>query len=350
LPNEYLLTRDPVFQLNACLWLVRKPTFAPIGPKPTYAAEGFVLRAIGRKLGISPQLRTVFLSLGWTGAPPEPDVLIMHAVSRKHLVLECKASSFSSTSSTAMQARKLLALCADPDVALGSSGKAFVVYVLSLEDAALQLTTLMELTNDLQTNQVPSAESGTLGLKIEDGGLWATLDIPTAADDAEIAPISGRVWVTDGDESDARPLYIVPYDPTAADNQSPEERSYCTKQLTERVLTYAMATLGRAGVPDYVRIVADDALKQATFNTSSLWAAHELDKLRTRIAAELYSVLNRGDMQGKVELHNRWVDVNLATLADQATALNLLLKAQPQEAANRIAESQLRLTDPDDGT
>src|SRR5690349_19104998 len=85
------LTRDPVFQLNSCLWLIKRPpSTTSAEEKGTYASVGFVLRALGRRLGISNELRERFRELTWTPEPPEPDVLLHHLASGLHLVLECK--------------------------------------------------------------------------------------------------------------------------------------------------------------------------------------------------------------------------------------------------------------------
>lgn len=338
------LTRDPVFQINCCLWLVQQPGIQRDGRRPSFASHGFVLRALGRKLANSPATKAKFRELGWSPAPPEPDVLIKHAATHKHLVLECKASSFSPSSSTSTQARKLLALCAEPDSALGVPAKAFVVYVLTESDCERQQSTLRDLSREIVESGLPVAEAGTLGLTFEDGSLWAVLSIATVGGDREIESIRGKNWIADGDDEGARPLYIIPYDPAAADNQDPKELEYCTKQLLERCLTSAMQIVGRSFVPDDVCISADEILRMATFNVSDKWhAAGDVNKLKGRIANELGRVLMRGDFKDKVTMHDRSVTITLATHDDQEAALSLLLKTQTEQVAARIAVPQLNL-------
>ncbi|CNE51368.1 Uncharacterised protein [Mycobacterium tuberculosis] len=347
--KEFRLTHDPVFQLNACLWLVRKVPSSVHGPKPFYAEEGFVLRGIGQKLGVAETLRATFRTLKWSPDAPEPDVLLHHSVSRDHLVIECKAHSFSPTSSTAMQGRKLLSVCAIPAAAVGAEdgtqAKAIVVYALPAEDAELQRETIKKLSEELTANDLNPAASGTLGLSIHDGGLWAELTVEGIEESSVVARICRQCWITDGDEQDARPIYLIPYDPTAADNQTEEELDYCSRMLSERILTYAMSVVGRTEVPDYVYIMANDALRHATFRLSDRWHARELDKLRRRIAQELGSTLNKGALHGKVVTRKQSVEVDLATVEDQQAALGLLHKAQVQHISRQLIDPQIQINE-----
>ncbi len=344
MPDSQRLTKDPVFQLNSCIWLVwRSPAAAS---SRTYLDAGFFLRALGRKLSMIPTMRNRYEELGWGNQPPEPDVLFQHSSSAKHLALECKATSFSTASSTAKQARKLLTLCADPNSCAGARGAIIVTYVLSAEETDLQIKTLEELSTELRQVGFDVADSGTLGLSIEDSGLWATLTLLVPGKHAELSAIEGRVRVAESMGGDSRPLYIVPYDPAAADNQHADERDYCARQLSERILLFAMEKVGRASVPDIASIDPIDAMKRATFGVSDRWLSNDVDTLRRKIEEELFRVLARG-MPDKVERAGRKVHVNLVTLEDQRVALSLLQKAVPEYVANRLIDPQLPLMEED---
>lgn len=340
LPNHAGLTRDPVFQVNACLWLVFKsPALSEV---PSYNSAGFLLRALGKKLGISPTLRARLVALAWRPEPPSPDVLFRHVPSHKHLVLECKASSFSASSTTAQQARKLLTLCGDPNAALGVTASAIVVYVLPVEDTSLQLETLRELASELSDLKLePIADSGVMGLSIEDDGLWATLILLASGGHAELRPVEGRVRINDGVQGEARPLYLIPYDPAAADNQSRAELEYCTQQLVERILNFATSVVGRSEVPNIVCIDPAEAMKQATFGASDYWQANDVATLRKKIEDQIFRTLNRGELQGKVERVGKKVDITLADHDDQRIAVSLLQKSSPSAVARQVMDSQL---------
>src|SRR5262249_30908100 len=178
---------------------------------------------------------------------------------------------------------------------------------------------------------------GTLGLEISDDGLWAELELTVKVKaSAEIAALCSRTFVTEGIGKNARPLYIVPWDPTAEMNQSEDERLYCRSLLVERVFVYAMSVVGRADPPDTVTLEGDEALKSATFGVASKWEAVELDKLRAVVSRRIYATLNRGDLRGKVELHGKRVELSLENAEDQREALNLLSRARIDLAVKEI--------------
>lgn len=349
--KEFQLTHDPVFQLNSCIWLVRKTPTSIRSPKPLLAEQGFVLRALGQKLGVAPDLQKIFREMGWSPTAPEPDVMLNHAASGNHLVIECKAHSFAIESSNTKQARKLLAVCAQPGVAVGippdSPGNAVVLYAVPAEDAELQRATLEKLIQEFAELGLSASQSGTLALSIEEGGLWAEIQIINIGPDSDLKGVCRRLWITDGDDEDARPLYLIPYDPTAVHNQVPSERDYCAKMLTERIITYAQMIIGRSDVPDVIRIYANDALRYSTSDISDRWQARELGNLRRRIAQGIGSTLNKGELRDKVRTTNTHVEITLASLDEQQVALGFLRKAQIQHIAMQLVDGQVQLVDED---
>ncbi|MEU7951656.1 hypothetical protein ACGFJ4_14605 [Micromonospora chalcea] len=217
--------------------------------------------------------------------------------------------------------------------------------MISAEDTQLQLKTLQEISAELDQHGLEVADSGTLGISVENGDLWVTMTMLSPGKHAELALVEGKVKVAEGIDGDVRPLYIVPFDPAAAPDQHADERDYCARELTERILIFAMSRVGRAAVPDIVSLDPIDAMKQATWSLSDKWATHEVEQLRRRIEDELYRTLYRG-MPDKVEREGRKVHVNLVTQEDQRTALSVLQKSRPQYIAERLLDPQLPLLDP----
>src|SRR5438093_477808 len=99
------LIRDPIFQLNAVLWLAQPlPPEFPITPVLRHA--GFDVHSIAPPLAPPPD---VLLALAESGLPHQrschPDVILERDADRLFLVIECKANSFGEASSTAAQSR-----------------------------------------------------------------------------------------------------------------------------------------------------------------------------------------------------------------------------------------------------
>ncbi|MFB7179023.1 hypothetical protein ACFCYI_15115 [Streptomyces sp. NPDC056257] len=268
-----------------------------------------------------------------------------HHESCDHLVLECKASGFGAESSTADQARKLLIACADANVALGVPGDALVLYVLPSEDAELQRQCLDELAEVVEGSGFTSAAFGTLGLEIDEDGLWAHLSLGRLLDKAHVQAIVGRVHVVPAAGGDFRPLYIIPYDPAAADNQAPEERAYCYRQLLERVYLSAVREIGTALIPDTLVLMGDELIRQATYGVSAKWHAKELVQLRTRLLKNLASELGKKSLKGKVDFSSVRVEVRISSEDDRQTAINLLLKANSVQLALESLNGQIDIED-----
>ncbi|MCX5351243.1 hypothetical protein OG901_26395 [Streptomyces mirabilis] len=341
-----MLTRDPVFQVNSCLWLVSKSTPAKDGRRPYYDA-GYRLRSLGAKLAFSSETRAKLSGKSWGPQPPEPDLLFHHLQSGDHLVLECKASSFGEESSTSGQARKLLISCAEANTAVGVDGQAVVIYVLPAEDCQRQVETLTALAAEVVEAGFKTATYGTLGLSIDETGLWAELRVSAATDAEHLAEIVGRVLVVAGASNDARPLYLIPYDPTASSNQAPEEREYCHRILLERFYLAAVQVIGTADIPDCVVIKADDLFRQATYAVSDKWQAKELSPLKGKLIHGMATLLNKKSLHGKVTVNNHHVELRLGNEDDRQTAISRLLKANTTQLAMNASSGQMDLDNTD---
>ncbi|MFG2565251.1 hypothetical protein ACGFR6_07400 [Streptomyces sp. NPDC048567] len=270
-----------------------------------------------------------------------------HHESGDHLVLECKASGFGSESSTAKQARKLLAASSDAESSLGIAGEAFVVYTLPAEDAELQMQCLEELRIEVEGAGFESATYGTLGLEIDGAGLWANLRLNHPSEKPHVVKVLNRVLIAPAVDGDSRPLYLIPYDPTTADNQDPSERKYCFGQLLERFYLAAVRVLGTAHVPDTVVLLGDDLLREATFGLSDKWQAKELNSLKVNLLRGMTTVLGKRELKGKVQFHTSKLEVLLGSESARQAAINLLLKANSEQLALNGSTGQL---DVEDGT
>lgn len=313
----------------------------PSGASPEYRRHGYTLRALGRTLALSARGREALTKLGLSQGTPAPDVVLRHT-SGDHLILECKAQSFSTDSSTVLQAQKLLIACADPNEALGAAGSAYVAYVLPIEDIKMQKETLTTLAAELAENEIAHALHGTLGLEIDENGLWAHLSIDGLPTGSSAEPICGRVLAVAGSFNEARPIYLIPYDPAAENEQADSEREYCGRLLAERLFNQAISVIGRSELPECVHLASDRLLDEATFSISSHWEGRELHKFKVRIASFMYGALNRGQLRSKVELRgNLIVELNLADEEDRNIALSLLHRGDPADLSERLLDPQI---------
>ncbi|WP_405710912.1 hypothetical protein OG264_19030 [Streptomyces xanthophaeus] len=223
-----------------------------------------------------------------------------------------------------------------------------MVYVLPSEDARLQIECLEELAEEIRAAGFPSASFGTLGLEVDDDGLWADLKLCGQPEKPHLQVILGRVAVVPAVGGDFRPLYLIPYDPAAADNQDPEERRYCYRQLLERVYLSVVRAIGTAPIPDTVVLLGDELIRQATFGISEKWHAKELGALRTRLLKSVASVMGKKELKGKVDFSNTRVEVRISSEGERQAAINLLLKANSAQLALDSLNGQIDIEDDTD--
>lgn len=310
--------------------------------RPYYKA-GYRLRSLGPKLAFKAELREKLSKQGLGAAPPEPDVLVQHLPSGDHLVFECKTTSFGFESSTTDQARKLLISCADADTAVGVSGEAYVVYVLTAEDCDRQTEALAQVAATLSTTGFVTSPYGTLGLSIDEKGLWAELRLNVESDKEHVASVLGPVLITPDASGDSRPIYLIPFDPTTEENQEPEERRYCHRLLLERFYIAGIQEIGTSDVPDVLVFKADDLFRKATYGYSDKWQARELASLKSRLIQGMAKVLNKGALKGAVTATNTSLELRLRHEEDRDAAINLLLKANSEQLAINNMNGQIEV-------
>lgn len=266
---------DPLFQLNAVLWMLQPMPGDSSAVNPVLHYRGYAVRSMGQTLTADADLeRLLAVDLDLRGAPA-PDVLASAPGADPWPIFECKKSSFSPDSSTSDQASKILARGADLSLTAGSPPgqriKGCVVFVTREDKAAELQETLDQLRITLEAAGVLAAPASTVGLKVEAGvGLRAHVASGTfpgaggeaLADDVIIVPAAGP-------EEDARPLYLVPFDPSV--EQDDEERVLCLRILLARGQAHAASILGRGPTKGTAVLQGPELIDAATYGLAKYW-------------------------------------------------------------------------------
>lgn len=270
---------DPLYQLNAVLWMLQ-----PL-PNPSSAVhavlhhQGYSVRSIGQSLTASAELeRRLAVDLELRGAPA-PDALASAPAGDPWPVFECKRSSFGPESTSSKQASKILARSADLSLAMGGPPDMRVdgctAYVTRDAEAPALQATLDELGSALDSAGVTAAPACTVGLRVETGrGLIARVAAGTLPGAAGAALAEDVVVVpATGPEEDARPLYLIPFDPSV--EQDAEERALCLRVLLARGQSHAASILGRSPAPGTAMLEGHALLDAATYGLSKYWRDSE---------------------------------------------------------------------------
>lgn len=271
--------RDPIYQLNFVLWMLEElPATAPT--RPLLHQLGYTLHSLGGGLALPPELRLRLADLGLEALQtPAPDVLASRRDSAEFLVIECKAASFGTASSTAKQARALLAISPDLRGPLGLPPRPEIAAIVSYltpepETPALE-GTLSELASGLQDVGLPAAPFAVFGMEEKPDGIYLLNCHPSGVlpPDVEAAIGDGsRIHEMCEGESGRR-LYLIPWDPSVS--QAPEERQLCQRILFERILGEALALAGKMAVPGELYLPLDTLLDRATFSLARRWRARQ---------------------------------------------------------------------------
>jgi hypothetical protein len=289
-PNE--LIRDPLFQLNALLWLAQSmPSGSEI--RPLLYEQGFTVYAIAPLLGLPPDLRLMTQEARINMQESvRPDVVLAQEGARKFAFTECKKSSFGATSSTAEQGRSLLVVAGPRaaealGLAPGQVADSLLAFITAQSEQVPLTQTLETLSKQLHAAKIPAARFSVLGL------VSTETEVSVAIDDQASAffalPSGIYPFLTRGPDTDPRPLYFIPYDPDV--DQSQEEREFCKLLLFERMRNTVVAAVGRGCPPCELSFNSKKILNDAMCGMYGQWENQESAKHMRRLCRQLMGAL-----------------------------------------------------------
>jgi hypothetical protein len=289
-----VLLGDPLFQLNAVLWLTRP---LPSGDRisPILHGRGFTVYAIAPLLAPPPEVR---LAADEAGVRMQerlrPDVVLTHEAAGKFAFLECKAHSFGTGSSTSEQARGLLVVagprCAEVLALASRQVSGSLLALVTPESHREQLgQTLSALVQELQAHGLPAGSSSVLGMAADDSNV--SLVIGDSASEFFSLPSGCHAFLKREEDTDPRPLYFIPYDPDVA--QSEGERAFCKRVLFERIQSSILVAIGHAHPPTVLALEAHGMLNDAMFGAYGQWENRESGQHMRRLCRQLVDAIAR---------------------------------------------------------
>jgi hypothetical protein len=268
------LCGDPLFQLNLAIWLSQsKPDFAA---KPIFYESGFSIYSIGPRLVIPPDIR---LKINESKTEYQdsavPDMVLTNDDRTKVCILECKKSSFGVKSSTALQAKTLLVISGPTAaevlaIGLRNHSQGVLTYLTRNDQTDALQDTLDNLISELLSVKIEVGESGCFGIGCNESSI--TIEYPENLKEIMNLTLESPVEVLLIEEGiDPRPLYFIPYDPSAFNQQSEDEQKICRRILYERFLSHILCKVGSAEIPAELIFSIDEILSAVTFQLYTIW-------------------------------------------------------------------------------
>lgn len=350
-------TADPVFQLNVVLWMLQPMHQGHVTPRPVLHEVGYAVKWIGAPLTAPAEVeRKLATEVGIRGTP-QPDVFASGPPGGSWPVMECKASAFAPDSSTAQQARNILARTSDVTLPAGAAPEELVVgagvWVTRMEESAALGLTLATLQGELETAGLVPPSAGVIGLSSSDDGVTVQHtvgELPSPMEEALSDPVT-VVPRVDSAEAVPRPLYIIPFDPGVT--QHPAEARRCLQILQERARMEAASKIGRAQIPANLVLDGQELLKGATFGMSARWReTNDRAKAAALIVKHLADVVRNCGVDPKLSLRDRGayptVDLTLHTKEERDSCANAIVAASAPEIS-QLPYEQLELLGQEEG-
>lgn len=329
------LERDSLFQLNVLIWAsFPQPIDAPWAPVLRNA--GYILWSVEQPLYAGPaELARLQTSNPQIQPNPVADGVLHREKDGAYALMECKPSSFGTSSQWAPQARGLIVAGGNVAARLGLAGSpsAEVCYLVPADDTQPMDTTLAELAGQVSDQGFTTCPTGPVGLSVRDDGVYLGLsNQPQGTAQMPRALIPEQRIVAASPGQDPRPLYVIPWIPDAPDDTD-------LTAFREKVRAQVLAWLGKARIGGEVTLSLDHALDEVSRGIFGYWRNKE--SLHGRVypaVGKLVNALFGGD--ARVRVRRQDVRVRLGTEEDRE---ELMEKVRTGELPKKLEGVQLAL-------
>ncbi len=336
--NQHIneICKDPLFQINLAIWLAQpQPKTEYFCIYPLFYKSDLNIYSIGPLLALSPDIRLTVSKKLYCQDGARPDLILETKKTKRFCILECKASSFGPSSSTANQSRTLLLITGpilSEVLGIREQREGMLCYFTISSQIEMLQTTLKTLKKEIKEKvNLESGYYGCFGIKISRSAI--SLEYSEGIKNFLSLIKGSPVEIMQlAENSDPRPLYFIPYDPNI--QQTKEERQLCQRILFERILSHIISEIGGADVPFKMIFTTKEILNSATFEVYEIWDDSEAKKHTRRLAREFLE--NIRSSVGKslkecitYESQKGWV-FNLKNKEIQKEMLKQLSKFKPE--------------------
>ena len=334
---------DPIFQLNVVLWsLIDLPDIKGIFINPALGRAGYSVYALDKKVMLLDRQDITESIIEMTGRLPDPavpDVWLEHQSEDAYPILELKSHGFGLESKDkVIQMLKIMAGSYDLSISTGATSKqpGHVIYVTVADDMEPMTGTLKSLESELTKYGIPSAPSAIIGLAEQGGSVTLVSPEPDQLPEPLKRMLTEPVIILQAvtKDYDVTPLYLVPWSPNISNNSDFKQEGL--EILTERILVYIRAEVGRNTNEEKVTIDCKEILNKATLEVFKHWQGN----VRKRFIKTAKDIIIR-----KIEPHGKskgrsMIDIDLSN-GNRKDILNKLARTKVKDVSRELLESTI---------
>jgi hypothetical protein len=282
------LIRDPVFQLNLLLWMVKEQPSIGYRVRPFFYENGFRLVYIEQPFAFpDATARAIEKSSLNISKAPEPEMILGRDADKKALYFEAKADSFSPDSSNSRQARGHLLACGPAFTeTLTPLQLALLCYVVPKAGCPPMAECLANLTAELQSTALAPGPHSVHGLEVVARDLLYSWD-GAFKQHIGVAENSAAVLHELQDDTDPSPLLLIFSD---QDCPNQERSGFYRKVLINQVVARLVSDLNLLPIEQTYSITARELLVQTSDGVLNYFA---LDRQRNMIRIVRQNIFGR---------------------------------------------------------
>ena len=278
------LAEQALFQLNLMLWAAM-PAPKEAAIRPVLHEKGYAVFSIEQRL--TPPLTERAILTAASPAiriAPVADLMLVNGLRHHYVIIECKRSSFGTSTGAAEQARGFIAAGGGiTRRGLGiTSGSAEVSYLLPKDSQGLQRETLSQCCEQVKAADIAACTTSVLGIDVRDGGVYLIGDSSAGEQSlsADIAPEARIRGLAEGE--DPRSLYLIPWMPDSEDQD--------LEVLGQKLWAETLARLG-ASRPGTLELAYEELLDAVSFGIYRTW--EDNPSLRGQVYLQVGAIVGR---------------------------------------------------------
>jgi hypothetical protein len=338
------LLKDPVFQLNLLLWMVKEQPNTGYRVRPLYYEKGFRIIYIEQPFAMPEEtIGTINDSKLDISTTPEPELILGREADNKALYFEAKANSFGTESSNCIQARAHLIACGPAfGEVLAPLKECLLCYLVPDNARELMSECLASLKKELMKKGLKPGPFSSHGLAIKDSKIvysWNGAFKTHIGIDEDSIPIVDDVE----ENTDPSPLILAYSDEDCANEGM---RDFYRRVIIDQIRATLLCDLHAHSVGAQYETTPDKLLEKTTDRIFQYLSRQRQKGLRRLIRHNVLKKIHDHwkDKQSGIRLANNQLTITWSVIGEKEDFLNWLEDKRINFDASKPSEESSQLS------